>query len=137
MKKITDERLVLQNLKHIRWAFISENLVLLGFIVAQGLRGNWSAALSWGNPLFVVFMTGCYVMVVLTVGIRAQQDDKPQARWAKLALIDGAIWLGVAAFFYVTILSGPRLLLAVMCGGIVTAVVLATQLIYRHYSRRG
>ncbi|WP_125702140.1 hypothetical protein [Lacticaseibacillus daqingensis] len=135
MKRITDERLILRNFKNIRLAFALENLVLIGFLIAQAAQtGDWSNLFAWDNPLVIILMTGCYTLVVLSVGIRAAIDDKPKHSWVAVALLGVVLLTVITGLFYFLMLGQRRFLLALLCGAIVTAVVLAIDLYYRFNS---
>jgi hypothetical protein len=73
MKKITDERLVLQNLKNIRIAYIIQTVGILGILgydlVTKGLDGMRE------NPLWLVFMITTIISAYLSMCISADQES--------------------------------------------------------------
>lgn len=73
MKKITDERLVLQNLKNIRIAYIVQTIGILGILgydlVTKGLKGMRD------NPLWLVFMITAVVSGYLSMNISVEHEN--------------------------------------------------------------
>lgn len=72
MKKITDERLILLNLKNIRIAFIIQTIGILGILgydlVKKGLDGMRE------NPLWYVFMSTAIISAYLSMSISADHE---------------------------------------------------------------
>ena len=73
MKKITDERLVLKNLKNIRIAYIIQTVGILGILgydlVTKGLDGMRE------NPLWIVFMITTVISAYLSMSISADHES--------------------------------------------------------------
>lgn len=73
MKKITDERLVLRNLRNIRIAYIIQTAGILGILgydlVTKGLEGMRE------NPLWVVFMITTVISAYLSMSISADHES--------------------------------------------------------------
>ncbi|CAM3816049.1 hypothetical protein [Mesobacillus thioparans] len=73
MKKITDERLVLQNLQNIRIAYIIQTVGILGILgydfVTKGLDGMRE------NPLWLVFMITTVISAYLSMSISADHES--------------------------------------------------------------
>ena len=72
MKKITDERLILRNLQHIRIAFIVQTigiLCILGYELSQGgLEGMRE------NPIWLVFMLTSIVYAYLSMSVSVEHE---------------------------------------------------------------
>jgi len=73
MKKITDERLQLQNLKNIRIIYILQTLGIIGILgydfVTKGLEG------MRGNPLWLVFMLTAVIHALLSMKISVASEN--------------------------------------------------------------
>ncbi len=126
MKKITDERLKVRNLKNLRIAFLFENLFLYGVLVWQLINGrSFSAVFDWGNVPFAATLIGGMTLSILSVNVSEPIADKPRVA-TKHLLGQGAIsWLIFAVIFYLIIQNQPlwlRLLLAIGCSFPVAAV---------------
>lgn len=67
MKKITDERLLIKNLKNVRVAFLVQTLGLFAVLTYVAITEGVSEAI--GNPFFVVFMLSMAVYSWLNLGI--------------------------------------------------------------------
>jgi len=72
MKKITDERLKLQNLRNIRILFIIENIGIIGILGCELIRKGIDEMM--GNPLwFVLLLTGV-ISAYLSMGISVDHE---------------------------------------------------------------
>src|SRR5690554_5434261 len=78
MKRIRDERLLLQNLKNIRLAFIVQTLGLVAILVYQAVTEGIRQVV--GNPLWLVLMLTMVVISVLQVGITFDVYDSTSMR---------------------------------------------------------
>ena len=117
MKKITDERLVLQNLKNIRIAFIIQTigiLSILGYdLVTKGLEG------MRGNPLWLVFIITSIISAYLSMSISADHESNkinPQKRFSisLVVLLLTSIIIG----YLVTLTDGYHINDGIIIGGI-------------------
>ncbi|MBP1932020.1 hypothetical protein [Ammoniphilus resinae] len=76
MKKITDERLIVRNLQHIRIAYIVQTtgiLCILGYeVFKDGIEGMTN------NPLWFVFMLTTIVYGYLNMSVSVEQEKKPK-----------------------------------------------------------
>lgn len=120
MKKITDERLKVRNLKNLRLAFVVENVFLYGVLIWQLIQGRGiSAVLDWGNVPFAAVFIGGITSAVLSVNVSEPMADKPRRATRRL-LRNGLIaWVVFGLFFYWLIqapLTVTHLALAVGCG---------------------
>ncbi|ULG72221.1 hypothetical protein [Macrococcus brunensis] len=74
MQKITDERLIVRNLKNIRIAFIVETLgilILLGYNLVQDGYEQMVA-----NPLWLIFIVTMTVLTLLSININVAYDRR-------------------------------------------------------------
>ena len=74
MKKISDERLILQNLKNIRITYFIQTLgilAILGYeLITKGFEGMRE------NPLWLVFMVTTIVFAYLSMSISVEYENK-------------------------------------------------------------
>ncbi|MFB9769152.1 hypothetical protein [Lactiplantibacillus modestisalitolerans] len=98
MKKVTDERLKVRNLKNIRIGFVVENLFLVGVIGWQAFHGRGLAVLSWQNVAVVALLIGSLTVTILGLNVSEPVADKPRFSVRKL------IWQGVFAWLVCTLL---------------------------------
>lgn len=117
MKKITDERLVLQNLKNIRIAFIIQTigiLSILGYdLVTKGLEGMRE------NPLWLVFMITAIISAYLSMSISADHEINkvnPQKRFSISLIV--LILIATIVGFFVSLTDGFNITDGVIIGGI-------------------
>ncbi|MET4563587.1 hypothetical protein ABIA69_004808 [Lysinibacillus parviboronicapiens] len=117
MKKITDERLVLQNLKNIRIAFIIQTIGILGILgydfVTKGLDGMRE------NPLWLVFMITAVISAYLSMSVSADHESNkinPQ-KSLSISLVVLVVISTVVGFF-VSLTEGFNIIDGVIMGGI-------------------
>lgn len=123
MKKITDERLIMRNLKNNRAAFAIENLVILIILVYETIRtGSYNEVWNLRNPVFLILQTGVWLLVILSLSISGpMEEDKTKFSKKKLTVIAAAVWLAAFLFFYFAMLKS-HVLLAIGCGALISAV---------------
>ncbi|SDM62506.1 hypothetical protein [Bacillus sp. OK048] len=117
MKKITDERLILQNLKNIRIAYIVQTVGILGILgydlVTKGLDGMRE------NPLWIVFMITTVISAYLSMSIGADHESNkinPQ-KSLRISLVV-LILISTVVGFFVSITDGFTIINGVIIGGI-------------------
>lgn len=126
MKKITDERLKVRNLKNLRIAFLVENLFLYGVLGWQLIQGKGiSAVLDWGNVPFAAVLIAGATAAVLSANVTEPMADKPRMATKRLVRIGLLVWVIASVIFWLTIQEQPlgvHLALAVGCGLIIALV---------------
>lgn len=134
MKKITDERLVLQNLNNIRIAYIIQTIGILGILGydldTKGLDGMRE------NPLWLVFMITTVISVYLSMSISADHENnknKPQ-RSLNISLVV-LVFISTVIGFFVTRTNGFKIIDGVIMGGILFICGLIP-IIYIYYLRK-
>ncbi|WP_416825301.1 branched-chain amino acid ABC transporter substrate-binding protein [Ectobacillus polymachus] len=73
MRKITDERLILKNLKNIRIAFLFQTLCIIGILIYDGLTKGFIHVTD--NPLWLVFMGTGIILSYLQMGISIDSEE--------------------------------------------------------------
>src|SRR5690625_3076729 len=117
MKKIKDERLILQNLKNIRTAFIVQTIGIIGILVYQAISEGVMAFTK--NPLWMLLLIVGVVLNYQNLIIANDMEDKksnpgPYYRVIMLAVIVGAI-IGLLVKFF----PGDGNPNALLAGGVV------------------
>mgnify|MGYP003501560866 CR=1 FL=1 len=105
MKKITDERLVLQNLKNIRIVYIIQTAGILGILgydlVTKGLDEMRE------NPLWLVFMITAIISAYLSMSISADHEKNtinPQKSLAISFVV--LVFISTVVGFFVSLTDG-------------------------------
>lgn len=133
MKKITDERLIVRNLKNQRNAFLVENgfiLCVLAYQIFQGIPLDHVVACD--NMLFLALMIGCWTTLVLSVNVSAPMEDKVKVKLGKLLLIGLIIFVITTGLFFL-LLHGKHLLMALGCGLIIAVIVTGINVLANHF----
>ena len=117
MKKVTDERLVLQNLKNTRLVFIIQTIGILGILgydaATKGLDGMRE------NPLWLVFMITAIISAYLSMSISADHETNkvnPQKSFNTSLIV--LILISTVVGFLVSITDGFSIINGVTIGGI-------------------
>ena len=133
MKKITDERLVLQNLKNIRIAFIIQTIGILGIlgydVITKGLEGMRE------NPLWLVFIITSIISAYLSMSISSDHENSkinPQKRFSISLVV--LILISTIVGYFVTLTDGFNIIDGVMIGGILFVCGLIPS-VYIYYLR--
>ncbi len=74
MKKITDERLIIRNLKHIRIAFIVQTFGILGILGYELFQNGLDGMRE--NPVWLVFMITSIVYAFLTMSTSIEHEKQ-------------------------------------------------------------
>ena len=74
MKKITDERLIIRNLKHVRIAFIVQTLGILGILGYELFQGGVDGMRA--NPVWLVFMITSIVYAYLSMSTSVEHEKQ-------------------------------------------------------------
>lgn len=78
MKKIKDERLILQNLKNIRIAFIFQSLGIIGILVYRIITEGYQAAVD--SLLWLLFLLTGVILSWLNLKISVDTDEKASTK---------------------------------------------------------
>ncbi|WP_066254131.1 branched-chain amino acid ABC transporter substrate-binding protein [Neobacillus drentensis] len=118
MKIIRDERLVIQNLRNIRIAFVFQTLCILGILIYDGISQGITHVTD--NPLWLVFIGTSVIIGYLNLRISVDEyethNDKKQGPYYKNVFISFVV--GVI-FSVITILTPEGTVRdAVIIGGV-------------------
>jgi cell division protein FtsW (lipid II flippase) len=117
MKKITDERLVLQNLKNFRIAYIVQTVGILGILgydlVTKGLDGMRE------NPLWLVFIITTVISAYLSMSISADHENNKVNPQKSLSIsLVVLVLISTVVGFFVSLTDGFTITNGVIVGGI-------------------
>lgn len=94
MKKITDERLILRNLQHIRILYVVQTFGILCILGYEFVQGGLDRMKS--NPLWMLFMvtTIIYAYLTMSVSVEHEKEIKDPKRSLFISL---AVLIGISA----------------------------------------
>ncbi len=113
MKKIKDERLILQNLKNIRVAFIVQTIGIIGILVYQAITDGIMAFTK--NPLWLLLLVVGVVLNYQNLMIANDIEDKKSNPGSYYRILILAVIIGVVIGLLVKFFPGdsnPNALLA-------------------------
>lgn len=113
MKKIKDERLILQNLKNIRVAFIVQTIGIIGILVYQAISDGMMAFTK--NPLWMLLLLVGIVLNYQNLMIANDIEDKKTNPGSYYWILISAIVIGIVVGLLVKFFPGdgnPNALLA-------------------------
>ena len=103
MKKITDERLVLQNLKNMRVLFVLQNLGMIGILaydfITKGMDGMTD------NPLWYLFIMTSVVSAYLSMSISVDHEESSQSPKKRLVISIGVVLIIASILAVLTSMS--------------------------------
>ncbi|HLR21456.1 MAG TPA: hypothetical protein VK087_05575 [Tissierellaceae bacterium] len=73
MKKIKDQRLIIENLKNIRIAFIIQSIGIIAILVYDGITKGVKEVIA--NPLWLVFIISNAVLIWKSLKISADMEE--------------------------------------------------------------
>ena len=104
MKKIKDERLILQNLKNIRTAFIVQTIGIIGILVYQAISDGMMAFTK--NPLWMLLLLVGIVLNYQNLMIVNDIEDKKTNPGPYYRILISAIVVGVVVGLLVKLFPG-------------------------------
>ena len=118
MKKITDERLVVRNLQHVRIAYIVQTLGILGILGYELIQGGLDQMRE--NPLWLVFMITSIIYAYLTMSTSVEHEKriKNPGKSLKNSFIVLLV-IGVALAYFVSITPGSSWGMGFLIAGII------------------
>jgi len=118
MKKITDERLVLRNLQHIKITYIVQTFGILCILGYEFFRGGLEGMRE--NPLWLVFIltTVVYAYLTMSVSVEHEQVDKHPKKSFVVSMIVLAI-VATTTVFLTAITPGFNWTNGIVIGAIV------------------
>ncbi|CAM3849777.1 hypothetical protein ALCH109712_07745 [Alkalicoccus chagannorensis] len=125
MQKINDERLVIQNLKNIRTAFLIQTIGIIAILLYEVVTGGFQSARE--NPIWIVLLLSIIVHNFLSIRVSVDMDDgekQSKRPWPFSRTFSLILLLGVAAGSLQYIYSNT-LLHASLVGGAVFICFLA------------
>ena len=117
MKKISDERLILQNLKNVRIAYFIQTLGILGILgydlITKGFEGMRE------NPLWLVFMITTIAFAYFSMSISVEYENKKtdSQKSLRISLLI-LILISAVVGFLVSFTDGFTIINGLIIGGI-------------------
>ncbi len=133
MKKLKDERLILQNLKNIRMAYIIQTIGILGILgydfVIKGLDGMRE------NPLWLVFIITTVISTYLSMNISVDYEGNEKSPKKSLTIsLFVIVLISMIIGFFVSITEGFSIVDGVIMGGVLF-ICSFVPVIYIYYLR--
>jgi len=100
MKKITDERLILRNLQHIKIAFIVQTIGILCILGYEFVRGGLEGMRE--NPLWIVFILTSIVYAYLSMSVSVEHERNIKNPKKSFIISMGVLTVIVVAVAYLT-----------------------------------
>ncbi|WP_324611562.1 hypothetical protein [Bacillus massiliglaciei] len=117
IKKVTDERLVVQNLKNIRIAYIIQTVGILGILgydyATKGIDGMRE------NPLWLVFIITTVVSAYLSMNSSVDYEKTVHPQKRLTASLIGLLLVSAVIGYFVSRTGGFTVMNGVITGGIV------------------
>lgn len=123
MKKITDERLVFQNLRNIRVTYIIQTVGILGilgyYLIVKGLDGMRE------NPLWFVFIITTVISAYLSMSISADHERiKTNPQKSLIISLIVLVLISTSVGFFVSNTNGYNIINGLIMGGLLFICVL-------------
>ena len=100
MKKITDERLKLQNLKNIRVLFLFQNIGIIGILAYDVITSGLDSMTD--NPLWYLFIMTTVVSAYLSMSISVEHEEERRPPEKSLIMAIVVVVIMAAVFGIVT-----------------------------------
>ncbi|WJE51868.1 branched-chain amino acid ABC transporter substrate-binding protein [Bacillus cereus] len=127
MKKIKDERLILQNLKNVRIAFLFQSIGIIGILGYIGFNEGIDQITK--SPLWLLFMLTSILLAYLQMGVSidAEETEKGMKTTPYYKLVLRSTIVGIIFAIIYVILSPERPLWeAILIGSILFLCFLAS-----------
>lgn len=117
MKKLTDERLMIKNLKNIQIAYFLQTLGIIGILAYEAVTKGWNAMLN--DPLWLLIMTTTVVSAYQSISISVEYENVKKSPKRNLGFSIIVLFLISSILgFFVSKSSGYTFKDGVICGGI-------------------
>lgn len=126
MKVITDERLVIKNLKNIRFAFAFQTLALVGIIVYDGITKGFNNITN--NPLWLVLILTSVILgyLNLSISVDSYENEKQIRKMPYYLLVLCCLAVGVIFGLLTKITPNTSLADSVIIGSVIFLCFLGT-----------
>lgn len=134
MKKVTDERIVFENLKHIKTAFLVQTLGIVLILAVDGARNGYEHARS--NPLWLLVLVTAIVLSYsrLRTAVESERPGRKPFSYGKAVI--GPLAAGIAVFAAAALFSETSMMNAVMLGAALFAASLIPALLITFYRKK-
>ncbi|OVE34560.1 branched-chain amino acid ABC transporter substrate-binding protein [Priestia aryabhattai] len=126
MKVITDERLVIKNLKNIRFAFAFQTLALVGILLYDGITKGFNHITD--NPLWLVLILTSVILgyLNLSISVDSYENEKQIRKIPYYLLVLCCVAVGVIFGLLTKITSNTSLADSVIIGLVIFICFLGT-----------
>lgn len=116
MKKITDERLILQNLQHIRVVYVVQTVGILAILGFELYQGGLEAMRA--NPVWLVFMVTTIVYAYLSMSTSVEHESTKNPKKGVVLGISVVAAIAIVAAVLTTLTPGYDLGTGLLVGGV-------------------
>ena len=100
MKKITDEKLIVRSLQHIKIAYLVQTTGILCILGYEAFKGGVEGMTK--NPLWLVFMLTMIIYGYLNISVGVENEKKPKKPVRSLIISFVVVTIIAAAFAILT-----------------------------------
>lgn len=134
MKKITDERLFLQNLKNIRTAFIIQTIGVLAILGYEFVVGGMEGMRE--NPLWLVFTVTSISLAYLSMRVSVDQENNKKSPKRSLYIgLTVVTIISITAGILIPFTEGSTVMSGIIIGGVIF-VCSIVPVMYTYYLRK-
>lgn len=136
MKKIMDERIIFENLKHIKTAFLVQTLGIITILVIDGFQNGYEHARN--NPLWLLVLITAIVLSYsrLRVSVELENPDRKPRKLSYHQAIIRSLAVGLIGFAAVMFSPGSSFMNAVILGIVLFTALLFPSALITYYRKR-
>ncbi|QTL52871.1 branched-chain amino acid ABC transporter substrate-binding protein [Priestia aryabhattai] len=126
MKVITDERLVIKNLKNIRCAFAFQTLALVGIVIYDGITKGFNNITN--NPIWLVLILTSVILgyLNLSISVDSYENEKQIRKMPYYLLVLCCLAVGVIFGLLTKIIPNTSLADSIIIGSVIFLCFLGT-----------
>ncbi|PER67563.1 branched-chain amino acid ABC transporter substrate-binding protein [Priestia megaterium] len=126
MKVITDERLVIKNLKNIRFAFVFQTLALVGILLYDGITKGFNNITN--NPIWLVLILTSVILgyLNLSISVDSYENEKRIRKVPYYLLVLCCLAAGVIFGLLTKLTSNSSLADSIIIGSVIFLCFLGT-----------
>jgi ABC-type uncharacterized transport system permease subunit len=126
MKVITDERLIIKNLKNIRFAFAFQTLALVGILIYNGVTKGFNNITN--NPIWLVLILTSIILgyLNLSISVDSYENEKQIRKIPYYILVLCCLAVGVIFGLLTKITSNTSLSDSIIIGLVIFLCFLGT-----------
>ncbi|MDR0268239.1 hypothetical protein [Paenibacillus sp.] len=135
MKKVTDERIIFENLKHIKTAFLVQTLGIIAILVIDGIQNGYQHAHN--NPLWMLVLITTIVLSYSRLRT-AVEMEKPRRKSRSSSYVNASIAPLAAglAVFSLALFARSSMMNAFILGVVLFTAYLIPALLITYYRKK-